>query len=121
MLAAGESGECKMVGFDDQDRKLLLTLRQLLDEIEKDSSMSALEVMWQIRTHTANQAEIPQAIFRVGGQLASVVYLEECRVPGNAAGGSWEVQLDGDEHHFDTFEEVLGFIEQSRREPLGLV
>ena len=89
-------------------RALLLKLRNLLDEIEKDSSMSALEVMWQIRTHTCNQAEIPQAIFRVGDHLASVVYLEETCC--------WEVQLNCDEHQFDTFEEALGFIEQRRRQ-----
>ena len=98
-----------MVGFDDQDRKLLLTLRKLLDEIEKDSSMSALEVLWQIRTHTANQAEIPQAVFRVGDQLASVIYLEASRC--------WEVRLNGVETQFCSvwgFEEALEFLESSR-------
>ncbi len=95
------------------EAKLLLTLRKLLDEIDTDSSMSALEVMWQIRTHVASQAEIPQAIFRVGDRLASVIYLELV--------SCWEVQLDGDERQFDTFEEVLSFIEQSRLEPFGLV
>ncbi len=111
----------------EADRKLLLTLRKLLDEIEKDSSMSALEVMWEIRSHTCNQAEIPQAIFPVGDQLASVIYLEECSVVGHDRGGcnstigapaTWEVQLGGDEHQFDTFEEVLSFIERSRRSRL---
>ena len=81
----------------------------VLDEIDTDSSM----VMWQERSHTCNQAEIPQAIFRVGDRLASVIYLCDMEF--------WEVQLDGDDHQFDTFEEVLGFIEQSRREPIGLV
>ena len=98
------------------DRSLLLTLRKLLDEIEKDSSMSALEVMWQVRSHTCNQAEIPQAIFRVGDRLASVIYLEDSRC--------WEVQIDGDEHQFCSvwgFEDALAFIEQSRGEPIGLV
>lgn len=88
------------------NRGLLLELRQLLDEIDTDSSMSALEVMWQIRTHTCSQAEIPQAIFRVGDRLASVIYLKD--------DSCWEVQLDFDEHQFDTFQEALEFIEQSR-------
>ena len=96
------------------NRKLLLTLRKLLDEMETDSSMSALEVMYQVRSHTCNQAEIPQAIFRVGDRLASVVYLDSCAP-------CWEVQIDGDERQFDTFKEVLGFIEQCRQEPIGLV
>ena len=103
-----------MVDFDDQDRKLLLTLRKLLDEFNKDSSMSALEVMWQIRTHTANQAEIPQAIFRVGDRLASVIYLEDPLF-------CWELQLGDDEHQFHTFEEATSFIEQSRLKLFGLV
>ena len=92
----------------EADRKLLLALRKLLDEIETDSSMSAREVMWQIRTHTCNQAEIPQAIFRVGDQLASVLYLEWV--------SEWEVQLNSHEYQFDTFEQVLGFIEQCREQ-----
>jgi len=90
----------------EPDRKLLLKLRQLLDEIEKDSSMSALEVMWQIRSHTCNQAEIPQAIFRVGDQLATVVYLKDTEV--------WEVQVCGEEHQSYTFAEALEWIDLYR-------
>lgn len=94
-------------------RDLLLKLRQLLDEIDhralsEDSAMSALEVMWQIRTHKANQAEIPQAIFKVGDRLASVIYLEDI--------SCWEVQLDGKQHQFDTFGQAVEFIE-NRRDP----
>ena len=102
-----QSGECKMVDIDSVGRSLLLRLRLLLDEIESLDSMSALEVMWQIRTHTCNQAEIPQAIFRVGDRLASVIYIE--------LDACWEVQLDGNEYQFDTFEDVLASIEQCRR------
>ncbi len=100
-----------MVDFDDQDRKLLLKLRQLLDEMEKDSSMSALEVMWQIRTHTANQAEIPQAIFRVGDQLASVIYLVDTEV--------WELQFGSEQYQFQTFAEALGWVGLIQTEEAG--
>ncbi len=98
-----------VVGAVEPDRELLLKLRQLLDEIGKDSSTSNLEVMWQIRSHKCNQAEIPQAIFRVGDQLASIIYLEENRC--------WEVQLNGVETQFCGvwgFDEARKFIEQSR-------
>ena len=97
-----------MVAIDGVARALLLRLRQLLDEIDSlDSSMSPLDVIWQIRSRECNQAEIPQAIFRVGDQLASVVYLE--------CFSCWEVQLDGREYQFDTFEESFDLIEQCRR------
>lgn len=91
------------------DRSLLLRLRQLLDEIDKESSI--VEVMWQIRTHTANQAAIPQAIFRVGDRFASVIYLDllDC----------WEVQLDRDEHQFETFAKASEFMEQQVLEASG--
>lgn len=114
-----DTGEVPDVaGTVESDQKL----RQLLKDISRSNKeLSILEVMWWIRTNTVNQAEIPQAIFRVGDQLASVIYLEECRVVGHDRGGCWEVQLNGHEYQFDTFKEVLGFIEQSRREVLGIV
>lgn len=102
-----------MVDIDSMARSLLLRLRHLPDEIEGLDSFSSLEVMWNIRTHTCNQPEMPQAIFRVGDQLASVLYLEDLHC--------WELQLDGDEHLFDTFEGVTGFIEQRRLKVLGIV
>ncbi len=89
------------------NRSLLLKLRQLLDEFRNGPHSSMLELMWQIRTHECNQAVIPQAIFRVGGQLASVVYLEDLCC--------WEVQLDGDEHQFDTFQEAREFTESASK------
>lgn len=96
----------------DVDRSLLLKLRQLLDEIEKDSSMSALEVMWQIRTHTCNQAEIPQAIFRVGDRLASVIYLNETDM--------WELKSDVDGGQVGTFADALRWIDVIRTEAANM-
>ncbi len=92
-----------VAGTVESDREL----RQLLKDIScSNKGLTTLEVMWWIRTNTCNQAEIPQAIFKVGDQLASVAYLEWV--------SEWEVQFNGEEHQFDTFKEVLGFIEQCR-------
>ena len=102
-----------MVDMDSVARALLLRLRQLLDEIESLDSMSALEVMWQIRTHTCNQAEIPQAIFRVGDRLASLIFLEDLTC--------WEVHIDGKEYQFCSITghlDALNFIERCRSQPI---
>ena len=77
------------------NRALLLKLRNLLDEAESDSDLSLLEVMWQVRTHSCNQAEIPQALFRVGEEIASIIYLEDL--------GMWELQCGGKEYISETF------------------
>lgn len=84
-------------------------LRQLLKDISSSNKgLTTLEVMWWIRTNTSNQAEIPQAIFRVGDQLASVIYLEDL--------GCWEVQANGNEYQYDTFEAARGAIEHCREQ-----
>ena len=80
------------------DRKLILKLRQLVAEIP---NADMVEAMWQFR---GVQAGTPQAIFRVGDEFASVIYLDLI--------DSWEVQFPGQEIQFDSFDEAEDWLKE---------
>ena len=87
------------------DRETLREWRNIVARIKlQDGTLAAL---YDMRIN----ATMPQAVFRVGNEYASCVYLEEDNV--------WEVMLMRQVVQFDSYRDAVGFIKARERECHG--